>query len=63
MPQQRLVLIYKKTPEHRIPFPPMDRQVAQPLKRALEAAIGGEIVRVEEENLPDSQLEEAPSED
>ncbi len=62
MPQQRLILIYKKTPEHQIPFPPMDRQVAQPLKRALEAAIGGEIVRVDEVDLPDPP-EEAPSKD
>jgi hypothetical protein len=63
MPQQRLILIYKKTPEHQIPFPPMDRQVAQPLKRALEAAIGGEIVRVDEVDLPDPHPEGAPRED
>lgn len=54
MPQQRIVLIVVKSPQQRIKLPPMEKQLAQAVKRALEAAIGGTIVRVEEEDVPDS---------
>jgi hypothetical protein len=54
MPQQRIVLIIEKSPQQRIQLPPMEKRLAQAVKRALEGAIGGKIVRVEEEDLPDS---------
>jgi len=54
MPQQRIVLIIEKSPQQRIKLPPMETQLAQAVKRALDAAIGGKIVRVEEEDVPDS---------
>ena len=54
MPQQRIILIIERSPQQRIKLPEMEKRLAQAVKRALEAAIGGTIVRVEEEDVPDS---------
>jgi hypothetical protein len=55
LPQQRIILIIERSrPQQRIKLPEMEKRLAQALKRALEAAIGGTIVGVEEEDVPDS---------
>jgi hypothetical protein len=54
LPQQRIILIIERSPQQRIKLPEMEKRLAQAVKRALEAAIGGTIVRVEEEDVPDS---------
>jgi hypothetical protein len=54
MPQQRkVILIVEKSPRERHPLPAMDQPLAQKVKQALEAAMGGKIVGVEVEDVAD----------